>query len=330
MTLKILYLVSKNYHDSKMSRVRFHSMEAVFKKCEGFSYWGPGYSSSRSTWDENLTCQENIDKEFPGVEWDLVVGFKPLGMKDFKDIKYRKCLRYNEMFDKNFTINEIVQSGADLIICHHYNDYIEYKELFSKVKGPKPITFKFVPHSAEQTIFKPIPEIKKTIDVAIVGATNVQTMLGEHYPLRARMVELIKKLPKQYNVKVFPHVGGNHSDAHTDKYAKEFAETINSAKIVITDCGAPKSRFGKYIEIPMCGTAIAGDVYDDEPKDVERLKEFLIEINMEMDDYEILESLVYYIENTAERKFLIHKGLEYTKDFTHEKYAQRFIEAINE
>ena len=326
--MKILWLVSENYYKTKVSRIRFHSMKAVFKKCEGFSYCGPGWSSSRSTWNDDLTCQENIDNEFPNVEWDLVIGFKPLEMKEFKDIKYKKCLRYNETFDKNWTISEIVQSNTDIVICHHYNDYIEYKEMFAKVKGPKPITFKYVPHSAEKTIFKPMPEVEKKFDILIVGATHAQTMLGDHYPLRKRMCDLIYKLPQKYKVGIVPHAGGSHSDAHTDKYAKQFAETINSAKIVITDSGAPKSRFGKYQEIPACGVAIAGDVYDDHPDDVERLKEFLIEINMEMDDYDILERLVYYLENEDERLKLVNKGLEYVKDYTHEKYAERFLEVV--
>ena len=76
----------------------------------------------------------------------------------------------------------------------------------------------------------------------------------------------------------------------TDKYAKDFAKNINSCRIVITDSGKTNSRFAKYIEIPMCGTAIAGDLYDDHPDDVNELKKFLIEISMKMTDEEILKS----------------------------------------
>jgi len=271
--VKILWLVSRDYFETKMSRVRFHSMAALAQKDDVY-YYGPGWGD----WDDNKTCQENIDsrKFYDGKPFDLVIGFKPLDMKGFKDIKIRKCLRYNEMFDVNWTITEIVQSNTDIVICHHYNDYLEYTKWFSEIKGPKQITFKYVPHSAEKTIFKPMPEVEKKFDVLIVGATHAQTMLGDHYPLRKRMCDLIYKLPPKYKVGIVPHAGGNHSDAHTDKYAKQFAEIINSAKIVITDSGAPKSRFGKYQEIPACGVAIAGDVYDDHPDDVKRLKEFLI------------------------------------------------------
>ena len=135
-------------------------------------------------------------------------------------------------------------------------------------------------------------------------------------------------MPPKYKCVIFPHVGYDHSDAHTDKYAHDFADKINSCKIVITDSGAPNSRFGKYIEIPMCGTAIAGDLYDDHPEDVKRLKEFLIEINMSMSDHEIIDKLALHIENTVERTIKIKKGLEYCKDFTQEMYAKKFVKAV--
>lgn len=325
--MNILWLVNEDYYKTKMSRVRFHSMKAVGNQCDKFVIFGPGWGA----WNDTLSCQENIDNTFPKVHWDLVVAFKPLDMKEFQNIKYRKCLRYNEMYDKTWTIKEIVQSEADLVVCHHYNDYIEYKNLFSKVPNPKEIKFAWVPHSAEKTIFKPMPEIEKKYDVIIVGATNVQTMMGEHYPLRARMARLLSqrnKLTEEFKCAVIPHVGGSHSDAHTDKYAKQFAETINSAKIVITDAGAPKSRFGKYIEIPACGVCIAGDVYDDHPDDVKELKKFLIEINNSMKDEEIINKLISYLRNDDMRKVLENVGLEYASNYTHEKYAERFLKVI--
>ena len=85
---------------------------------------------------------------------------------------------------------------------------------------------------------------------------------------------------------------------------------------------------GKYQEIPACGTAIAGDMYNDHPKDMFALNGFLIEINMEMSDKEILYKLVHYLENEESRQELIQKGLEYCKDFTHEKYAERFVTVL--
>ena len=33
------------------------------------------------------------------LEFDIVIAYKPLELKEFRDVKIPKCLRYNEMFD---------------------------------------------------------------------------------------------------------------------------------------------------------------------------------------------------------------------------------------
>jgi len=322
----IVFLISKEHYNTKMSRIRFHSIRALFnhKQVNGI-YTGPGWDN----WVSTISVQTNLDNILKGKECHLVIGYKPLEISGFADITYNKCIRYNEMYDKEWTLKEITESKANVIICHHYNDYKEYINILKTIwqkEIDKCLTW--VPHSADASIFKPKPEIEKKYDVALVGATNVTTMLGEHYPLRARMSKLLRLMPSQYRCGVIPHVGGSHSDAYTDKYAIDFADKINSAKIIITDSGAPKSRFGKYIEVPMCGVALAGDVYDDHPRDVELLKSFLIDINMQMSDQEIIKKLIYYLENNNEREEKVKAGIEYTKDFTQERYAERCVNVL--
>ena len=323
----VVFLINKQYYNTKMSRVRFHSIRALFNnnKINGI-YTGPGWDN----WVSTISAQANLDNIFKGQECHLVIGYKPLEIQGFADISYTKCIRYNEMYDKQWTLKEITESKANVVICHHYNDYKEYINILKNKKLNHIKCLTWIPHSAEASIFKPNPDIEKKYDVALVGATNVTTMLGEHYPLRARMTRLIGLMPSKYKCEIISHVGGSHSDAYTDKYAIDFANKINSAKIIITDSGAPKSRFGKYIEVPMCGVALAGDVYDDHPKDVELLKSFLIDINMQMSDQEIIKKFIYYLENEKERNILIENGLSYASDFTQEKYADRFIERILE
>ena len=322
----IVFLISKEHYNTKMSRIRFHSIRALFnhKQVNGI-YTGPGWDN----WVSTISVQTNLDNILKGKECHLVIGYKPLEISGFADITYNTCIRYNEMYDKEWTLKEITESKANIIICHHYNDYKEYINILKTKKLNHIKCLTWVPHSADASIFKPKPEIEKKYDVALVGATNVVTMLGEHYPLRARMSRLLGLMPSQYKCAVVPHVGGSHSDAYTDKYAIDFANKINSAKIIITDSGAPKSRFGKYIEVPMCGVALAGDVYDDHPTDVELLKSFLIDINMQMSDQEIIKKLVYYLENNNEREEKIKAGIEYTKDFTQERYAERCINILS-
>ena len=302
----IVFLVNKNYYNTKMSRVRFHSIRSVFnhEEVNGF-YTGPGWDN----WSDLLSPQDNISN-ITNNNCDLVIGYKPLEISKFSEINYNKCIRYNEMYDKQWTLKEIIESKSNTIVCHHYNDYVEYRNILKNVNNHFVKSLTWVPHSAESSIFKPKPNIEKKYDIALVGATNVVTMLGEHYPLRARMTRLLSSIPSKYRCAAITHVGGSHSDAYTDKYAHDFADKINSSRIIITDAGAPKSRFGKYIEVPMCGVGLAGDVYDDHPEDVKKLKSFLIEINMQMSDQEIITRLVEHLEQEDILKQKIQKGIE--------------------
>jgi hypothetical protein len=161
-----------------------------------------------------------------------------------------------------------------------------------------------------------------------MGAINITSILGDHYPLRRRMLGIIEKISDKYTCKVFPHVGYDHSDAFTDRYAKDFAKDINSCRIVITDSGKTNSRFAKYVEIPMCGTAIAGDLYDDHPDDVNNLKKFLIEISMKMTDEEIINKIRRYLEQPTLLDSVVSEGLKYTKSYTQKNYANRFVNKV--
>jgi len=276
-----------------MDRVRFHSVKAIFnhKNIEG-TYTGPNWPN----WNPSLPAQENLENILKGDWCDLVVCYKPSEIEDFPEIKYTKCIRYNETYDKESVKEEVSENKIDTIIFHHHNDYVEYKNILNN------LNLFWIPHSAEKTIFKPNHNVDKVYDVALIGAVDATTMLGDHYPLRLRMSKLLKEMPSKYNCATIPssdlnRENVNHDDAHTDKYAYDFADKINSSKIIITDSGVPKSRFVKYIEVPMCGTALAGDIYEDHPDDIKKLKTFLIEINMQMSDEEIINKLVFYLEN---------------------------------
>ena len=317
--MKILYLCNRSAFETKMSRVRFHSMQAIGKLCD-LAWSGIGWEN----YDNGLTVQENINNIYSGQEKpDIVIAFKPLEMKNFSEVESLRGLRYNEMYDVQWTLKEIEESKSNIIICHHRNDMLEYIDKF-KDFSEWPVTFINVPHCAEKTIFKDY-KLPKPIDILLVGSIGYQSMLGDHYPLRTRIYRLLENIPQKYKCGYYPHPGGIHHDAYTNKYAVEFAKAINSTKICITDSGAPNSRYGKYVEVPMCRTAIAADIPGEQQ---EQFKEFLIDINVSMTDEEIIEKLCYYLENEEEREKLVQKGLDYTSKYTQEDYAHTFINEL--
>jgi len=121
----ILYLCNRATFETKMSRVRFHGIKALEKEAN-LKWSGIGWSN----YDNAKTVQENIEIIYPHKLPDIVIAYKPLEMKEFSKIIPLKCMRYNEMYDINLTFNEIMQCKPNIVICHHHNDYLEYKKRF--------------------------------------------------------------------------------------------------------------------------------------------------------------------------------------------------------
>ena len=75
----------------------------------------------------------------------------------------------------------------------------------------------------------------------------------------------------------------------------------------------------------MCASALVADLPDEEH---DFFKQFMIVVDMSMTDDEIVEKISYYLENDQEREKLIQKGLELNKEYTQEKYAERFLNSV--
>lgn len=319
----ILYLMNHNTYINKMSRCRIHYIQAIGKLSN--LYWSgidwPKYNN-------NISVQDNINNIFPDIIFDAVIAYKPLEMKNFCDVQCIKIIKYNEMYDFNETLKEIEQSMANIVICHHENDMKTYEAYYNNYHGQKNKNVKFVnlKHCSNDKIFKEL-HIQKEYDILVIGRLNCKNTLFEnHYPLRDRMSKLIKS-PKLKNYKcgIFIHPKSNNSDSHTDKYLIEFANAINKAKICISCSGLPNTRFSKYVEVPMCGSVHCADIPNDES---DEFKKFVIEINLNMTDDQIIEKLKYYLENKEKLEEFKNYGLSWSKQYTTDKYAERFINML--
>jgi hypothetical protein len=304
--LNILYLVHKKTYLTKMSRVRFHGIKAL-SKIANIHYSGIGWDD----YDSNKTVQQNIDSI--NINFDIAIAYKPLELKQFKNIKIPKCIRYNEMYDILWTLREIKESGAQLVICHHLNDCIQYQKMNIKY-----VSFIYIGHCADPNIFKNY-HVPIKYDILIAGC------ISPHYPLRNRFLKLLPTLSKKYKCYKHPHPGYNHKDSFTNRYLIEMASVINSSKITLTDTGIPRSRYGKYIEIPMCASsAICGDLPDDNANDYS----FVINVDNNMTDQQIIDKISFYLDNEEKRLEKVQKGIAFSKKYTQDLYAQRLLKEI--
>ena len=288
-----------------MSRVRFHGIHSL-SKISNVHWSGIGWKD----FDDSLTVQNNINNM--NMTFDIVMAYKPLEFKNFKGVIYPKCIRYNEMYDINWTLKEIKKSGAQLVVCHHLNDCKKYEKM--NLPGVK---FVYIGHCANKRIFKNY-NLKKKYDISFVGIDNPSI-----YPVRHRLKQISLQLSNIYNVHFHPHPGYNLPDAYKDLYLIDMAKVINQSKIIISCSSKFKYRLGKYIEVPMSHSVLCADI----PNDSDNY-DYLIDFHNDMSDQEIMEIISYYLNNSdllADKQL---KGAEFAMNYTQDHYAERLLNEI--
>jgi len=308
---KIVYFVDLDIFINKMSRVRFWPIiELVKKKNVETIFFGPGWPK----YNKNISIQQNILNL--NINFNFVIWYKPLSVNFDKNIKFKfpTCIRYNEMWDKEWTVKEINSTYSDLIICHHLNDYDIYKKLMPNKR------FKYLAHQANFDVFNNKNNVRN-IDILLSGRNKIK-----HYPLKCKLFSIIKKykntLLKKYNIYEHVHPGYNNNLSYTDINQKKYSELLNKSKIAVSCTSKYNYRLGKYVEIPMCGTVILGDIpYEDKGN----FKKFVIEVNLEMDEKIIIQKIIDALENKDELQKKAELGYKWSLKYTSRNYADNLL-----
>jgi len=292
-------LCDKMFWDRKMSRVRFHAMDAIASHPEVEAIKdGPNFEG----WVDVPT---SVKKYKP----DLVFWYKPLEMEGYENVGVPTVISYNEMWNIPWSNAEISKSKSDLVICHHKNDMKNYPEIADKLVNN--------PHCIEKTVFKDYG-LKKEYDVLFVGVVS-----DSIYPLRGRLFNAIKQIP---NHKILKHPG--YRIDGIDQQVIYYAKEMNKAKIVVTCASKYKYALSKYSEVPAGKSFLIADI----PNEREQFfRSFMGEVHENYSNNQILNVIKYWISNDKKREEKTQLGYELThKDYTQEHYAERFVRAIND
>jgi hypothetical protein len=305
---RIVYCCNMEYFIKKMSRVRFWAIIELAKHPNiAMFFIGKGWA--------NYIPTKSINRQIICFQPNFIIWYKPFEF-NIKKSGIPKCIRYNEMWDEKWTQKEINESGSNLIICHHLNDWEKYIKLYENSINKK---FIYLPHHANPDIFYN-QYLEKDIDILIAGVIK-----EKNYPLKYRLSNLVKKYLQKYKIHILQHPGYSINDAYTDKIQKEFAYYINRSKLVISCTSTYNYRLGKYVEIPMCGGVIIGDIPYEEQDD---FRKFIVEVNMSMTDDEIIDK----IKNTLENQELLLKysliGEAWAQKYTTKKYSDNFYKQL--
>lgn len=301
--MRFLYLVPKTIFDNKMSRVRFHMIKALSKISE-VKYSGPGW--------EKYNIKELASQFKP----DMIITYLITNSPKNYGIKIPICTICNEMYNVEQSLDSINKLKPDLLIYHYKND----KPLWNYTKNVK---FVNLPQCAEKTIFKDY-NLQKKYDIIVGGI-----MGREFYPFRTRFNELLtRKLSKRWKCYLKPHPGYKFTNASSSSELINFAKIINQSKITLTCSSKFKYALGKYVEIPMCNSLMAGDL-PGERQDF--FRSIMIVLDPKDSDEILINKLEYYLKDDGKRKVLSKKGMDLTlANYTHEHYAQRFIKVAKD
>lgn len=316
--INIVYLCPKECYNTKMDRNRFHSMCAISKLMNTLGGNVTTYGFGWDGFEKTQSLNYNLKKKFPRVDIDLIIIYHPKSTGydyiGIKDLPIYKCTTYNEMFNTEKIEQEINDFEFDFVICHHSNEMDLFKTKFPSVM------FFHIPHCAEMTVFRPL-NINKIYDFVVVGNCSKST-----YPLRCRFRDIIipKLINNGFKCHIHIHPGYVISNAANENVVKEYVEIINKAKIVLTCSSKYYYLLSKFVEIPMCGTAMVSDM----PFDNDELSKYMITVNMNMKDEEILNKLQQSLHNYTD---LAAKGRTYVMTHrTQEHYANMFMHTFND
>jgi glycosyltransferase involved in cell wall biosynthesis len=310
----VLYVIDTKHLCRKMSRVRFWAIEELGQKVN-LTLTGPGFLN----FNINYSLQQNILNL--NQNFDLIIWYKPLDYNFDKKIKlpFKTCLRYNEMWDEEWTNHEIKETMSDIIICHHQNDYNKYVKLY---KNNTLHQFFYIPHFANPSVFKNLNS-ERTIDILLSGVVK-----QKHYPLKYRVFNLIMKHKdttlKHYNIYHHKHPSYSHDNSFENVNQINYNKLINSSKLCLACTSRYNYRLGKYVEIPMAGGVIVGDL----PFEDDSFNEFVVEINESMSDDEILIKIKNTLDDPIEIKNRQIKGLKWSQKFTTARYVEEFLNNV--
>ena len=299
--IKLLFLCNKKYWDNKMSRVRFHSVDAIFrhkniigvKDGKGFDGW--------------IDAEHSVRKHSP----DIIFWYKPLEINGYENISIPKIISYNEMYDVEGTKKEILKSKSNIVICHLENDIKKYKNTnFNLYK---------IPHCIEKTIFKDYKENKK-YDVLLAGVISKDV-----YPLRYKFQKIIKdNLLKNLNTKILSHPG--YRIKNVDEQVIRYAKELNKSKLVLSCSSIYKYALAKYVEVPACGSLLLADLPDEQN---DFFKNLIIPINISMSEKEIVEIINFWVKSDDEREKKIKLNYKLImENYTQEYYSEKFYKII--
>lgn len=297
--MRIVQLVNRRHWDHKIDRSRFLSIEPLEPLRTGVDWEG---------YDAQATVEQNLRNLYGDLP-DVVIAYKPLDHRGFRELPCPTVLVYNEIKPHRFR-PEIANARPSLVVFHHYNEYQAQRQLVREI-GARAV---YLPHMADPAIFQACrPLAERRWDVMVTGALG-----GRIYPLRTKFRAACEILLRRgWRCMTLPHPGNELENAASNQHLVNFAAAVNDAKITCFCSSIYRYRLAKYVEVPACGSVVAADMPSD-PYTMPHLLDCTPDETPEQ-LAAILETELLDDDSLARRATL---GVRYAAQFTPEAYSR--------
>ena len=292
----------------------FANMYRAAKRHSGVEavMWGPffrGYNNS-------ATIRENLMSRYGAVHFDIIYKFGIVPSDEVHSLSSEAVvmIRENECWGRRCD-RYITEFGCGIVQF----SYSQEMELYSNTAARR--VFQHSPQSAEPTIFfrSELSARNRPIAVLVAGSAG-----AEVYPLRARLVELVRsgrieggvwyKHPgymldapgKNITFLPEPDEPGVHP---LDAQVAVFAEQYKTARVCLVTTSVYRYALQKYAEAAIAGCALVGNIPRDRP---EFYREFVTEINEWDSDEHIIKTIKALLRDEPRRLHLAALGQKRT------------------
>jgi len=197
-----------------------------------------------------------------GFNVDIIIYYalsSNIKWRNIKTINFDKCKLKRYLFFEDFIhvkicVDIFKQYNFDELIIFQCNSY--YIDLYTKKISKPPLIWN---HSIDTEVFK-LRNQKKKYKLLLYGFCH-----PDLYPIRARIKFFMKELLKKYpntRIKVVEHPGYYNVNLSKAVVQQDLSKLINESCFTVATSSAAKVFVKKYIEIPLSGSVLVGDIPD--------------------------------------------------------------------
>jgi len=326
--LKILFLSHAFNYEVGMDRGVFIHYEAL-KKHPWIepTLWGMGFPD----WDFKRTIKENLLARYGEIYFDVLYLYGMAHNYQVKEISGEiiVVIREHECWDRR-CVPYIVNNNATLVMLAYAHEILMYiEESYNAL-------IVHSPHTTDQDIFYHPVAAKRNHDVVLVG--NAHPLV---YPLRSRFKDMIQagKIPggalrkhpgyfsKEWRDDFWYSYDLNMTNVRIMQHqVVEYADFIKDSKICLMDSSAYKYALQKYVEFPMAGCLMVGDLPLDQREEFEMA---MVEVTNDMSDEQIVKTIQYWLDNEELRLEKAKLAQQIAMQYTVKKWGDQVIKSVN-